>query len=74
MNTQKLYIVDQGKAELQLTRFHHTKTISKTLRTINNEGEQNRLNVSSNLFGFTSLLLRRKTNLTAVSTDFAVVY
>ena len=74
LDTQKLYIIDQGRAELQLTRYHHTKAVSKTLRVINNKGEQSRLSVSSNLFGFTAIVLHRKTNLTAVSADFAVVY
>lgn len=71
---QKLWIIDQGKAELQLTRFHFNKAISKTLRTINKETEKNKFSVSSNLFGFTALLLRRNVNLTAICPDFAVAY
>lgn len=71
---QKLWIIDQGKAELQLTRFHFNKAIHKTLRTINKETEKTKFSVSSNLFGFTALLLKRNVNLTTICSDFAVAY
>ena len=74
IHNQKLYIIGQGKADLQLSRFHYTKAIYKTLRTLNKQVEQSKLNVSSNLFGITTILLRRNTNLTAVCSDFAVAY
>lgn len=74
MSSQKLYIIDQGKADLQLARLHYTKAIYKTLRTLNKELVQNRFSVSSNLFGIAAILLRRCTNLTAFSSDFAVAY
>lgn len=71
---QSMYIIDKGKADLQLTRSHFSKPISKTLRTINgNEGED-KLGVSNNAFGSTAFLLRRPTNLTALSREFIVTY
>lgn len=73
-SSQHLYIIDQGRAELQLVRFHYNKPICKTLRTINKEVQKDKLSISSNLFGFTSIILRRKANLTTVSHEFLLTY
>mgnify|MGYP000861631130 FL=1 len=69
-----LYIIDQGKAELQAIRLHFNKPIYKTLRVINKDLSSDKLSVSSNLFGFTAIVLRRPVNLTAISKEFIVTY
>ncbi len=54
--------------------MHFNKHHCKTLRTINKETSNGILSVSSNLFGFTSVILRRRVNLTALSREFLVTY
>lgn len=54
--------------------MHLHKPIFKTLRTINKEALKDEESVSPNLFGFTSVLLRRRLNLTVVSKEFLVTY
>lgn len=68
-NSNNLYIINQGRAELQYTRFHHNNPICKTIKIINKDGNRanEKLGVTSNLFGFVSVILRRKVNLTALS-------
>jgi hypothetical protein len=73
-NDHSLYIIDQGKADLQYARTHFSKTIGKTLRTINKETQKDNLSVTSNLFGFTAVILRRRVSLTALSREFIVTY
>ena len=53
--------------------MHFNKPICKTLRTINRESKGD-LGISPNLFGFTSVLTRRRVNLTALSKEFIVTY
>lgn len=73
-SSHNLYIIDQGEAELQLMRLHFNKPIYKTLRIINKDKPKSNMSVSSNLFGFTAMVLRRPVNLTALSKEFIVTY
>lgn len=73
-SSQNIYIVDQGRAELQLVKHRFNKPIFKTLRVINRESLKDKFSVSSNLFGFTATILRRRVNLTAISREFIVTY
>jgi len=73
-SSYSFYIIDQGKADLQLSRTHFNKLLYKTLRTINKEPQKDKLGVTSNLFGFTSVLLRKRVQLTALSKEFIVTY
>jgi len=59
---------------LQAIRLHFNKPIRKTLRFINKDVQKDKLSVSSNLFGFTAMVLRRAVNLTAISKEFIVTY
>lgn len=73
-DAQSFFIIDQGKADLQFCRKHFKKQIFKTIRTINTDCGQDKLNVSSNLFGLTAVLLRRRVNLSALSKEFLLTY
>lgn len=74
--TNHLYIIIQGRAELQYTRLHFNNPIRKTMKVINKNGnsEKNKLSISPNLFGFVSMILRRRVSLTALSKEFLVAY
>ena len=54
--------------------MHFNKHICKSLRTINKETKVDKLSISSNLFGFTAIILRRLVRLTALSREFIVTY
>lgn len=73
-SSHNLYIIDQGQAELQTAKLHFNKPIYKILRVINKDQHRNNWSVSSNLFGFTAMILRRQVNLSAVSKEFIITY
>lgn len=72
--THSFFIIDQVKAELQYCRMHFNKPIIKTIRTISKENTREDNSVSSNLFGFSAVLLRRRLDLTVLSKEFLVTY
>lgn len=72
--TLSMQIIDEGRADLQIARIHFNKPIFKTLRTIDRQSREARLSVSPNLFGFTSVVLRKPVSLTALSREFTVTY
>lgn len=61
----KLFVIDHGKVEVYYLFRHHQKYISKTLRTIEESREQEK--IGCNVYGWCEMILGKKLALKAVS-------